>query len=265
MIAKKNAKTISFRKPLIAGNWKMHGLRSQVTQLLQALIQQQATFSAIELAVFPPSIFLDQTQRLLQNTTIEWGAQNVAVAEEGAYTGEISATMLREFNCRYVLVGHSERRTLYGEDNECVAAKFQRAKQANLTPILCVGETLADHKAGRTAEVVKQQVDVVIKSQSKLENLTHAIIAYEPVWAIGTGMTATPEQAQAVHALLRQHIAQWNEEVAQSLRILYGGSIKPENAAALFAMPDIDGGLIGKASLDSQQFLEIAQACNNLY
>ncbi|MGB6977035.1 MAG: triose-phosphate isomerase [Gammaproteobacteria bacterium] len=261
----KNKKTNIKRKPLIAGNWKMCGSRAQTTQLLQALIQQQQTLAAVELAVFPPFVFLEQTQRLLHNTTIAWGAQNVSAAAEGAYTGEISAGMLLDFGCRYVLVGHSERRTLYGENDEIVAAKFQCATQAGLTPIVCVGETLAEHKAGHTTKVVKHQIDVVLKLQPKRETWTTAIVAYEPVWAIGTGMTATPEQAQAVHALLRQHIAQGNAEVAQSLRILYGGSVKPENAAALFAMPDIDGGLIGKASLDSQQFLEIARACNNLY
>lgn len=243
----------------------MHGSRAQTTQLLQTLIQHQQTLEAVELIVFPPFVFLEQTQHLLQNTSIGWGAQNISTAAEGAYTGEISAAMLLDFGCRYVLIGHSERRTLYGENDTIVAEKFQRANQADLIPILCVGETLAEHQAGHTAKVVKHQVEVVIKSQLRPEAWTTPIIAYEPVWAIGTGMTATPEQAQAVHALLRQHIAQWNAEVAQSLRILYGGSVKPENAAALFAMPDIDGGLIGKASLDSQQFLEIARACNNLY
>lgn len=253
------------RQPLIAGNWKMHGSRTEVTDLLQALASNYAVSSTVELAVFPPFVFLEQTERLLQATNIAWGAQNVSAQMEGAYTGEISAAMLLDFGCRYVLIGHSERRAYYAEDNACVAEKFQRACQTGLTPLLCVGETLAEHEAGHTAEVVKQQIQIMIESRTEPETLATTVIAYEPVWAIGTGKTATPQHVQTVHALLRQHIAQWNTEVAQRVRILYGGSVKAENAAALFALPDVDGGLIGKASLNAQQFLDIAQICNSLY
>lgn len=254
--------TTTKRKPLIAGNWKMHGARTQVGALLAAMREQ--ALPTVELVVLPPFVFLEQTERLLTGSTVIWGAQDVCANSEGAYTGEISAKMLLEFGCRYVLVGHSERRTLYGEDNSCIAAKFQRAVQAGLIPILCVGETLAERKAGHAAAVIKKQLDVVIECQLQARALTMAVVAYEPVWAIGSGVAATPEQAQAMHALIRTHVAHYDAQIAAHLRILYGGSVKPENAAALFAMPDIDGGLIGKASLNAAQFLDIATACNNL-
>lgn len=245
------------RKVIVAGNWKMHGTKASVQALLTALTKSSGINSAAEMVVFPPFVFLEQTQRLLQGTGIYWGAQDVATEQSGAFTGEISASMLREFACKYVLVGHSERRSLYNETNAVVAKKFAIAKQAGLIPILCVGETLAEREKGLTQQVVSQQLQAILDLSTGAENLRQAVLAYEPVWAIGTGLTATPEQAQAIHALLRQQVAEHNPTIAQQLSILYGGSVKGSNAKALFAMPDIDGGLVGGASLDAQEFLQI--------
>jgi triosephosphate isomerase len=244
------------RKFLIAGNWKMHGTRASVTELLAGIKRDFVQHDTTEMAVFPPFVFLEQAERILTDTGIHWGAQNLATETQGAYTGEISATMLREFGCRYVLVGHSERRALYGESDALVAKKFLLAKQAGLCPVLCVGETLEQRKNDRTQEVVTQQLMAAIE-QAGVAALQDTVLAYEPVWAIGTGLTATPEQAQEVHALLRQRIAEQDSNIARQLRILYGGSLKATSAPALFSMPDIDGGLIGGASLDAQEFLQI--------
>lgn len=245
------------RKPMIAGNWKMNGARSSVQDLLTTLTGQLPKINDAEMVVFPPFIFLEQAQRLLEGSAIQWGAQNVATEQNGAFTGEISATMLREFACQYVLIGHSERRQLYGETNQIIAKKFALAQQAGLIPVICVGETLQEREAGLTQQVVSQQLATILQLPDDVENLRQAVVAYEPVWAIGTGLTATPEQAQAIHALLRQQVAQYNPTIAQQLRILYGGSVKASSAKALFAMPDIDGGLVGGASLDAQEFLQI--------
>lgn len=250
----------AMRKKIVAGNWKMHGTRASVHTLLTELVKQLNTNGAAEMVVFPPYVFLEQTQRLLEGSAIKWGAQNVATEQKGAFTGEISATMLSEFACRYVIVGHSERRASYGETNEVVAKKFAIAKQAGLIPILCVGETLAEREKGMTQQVVSQQLQAVLNLMDGVENLRSAILAYEPVWAIGTGLTATPEQAQEIHMGLRQQVAQHNAGIAQQLSILYGGSVKGNNAKALFAMPDIDGGLVGGASLDAQEFMQIFQS-----
>src|SRR5688572_13744057 len=230
---------------LVAGNWKMHGSRASVQALLDSLLQGIPKDAKAGCAVCAPFPYLALVAERLRGSAIAWGAQNASEHAEGAYTGEVSAAMLKEFACRYVIVGHSERRQLYGEGDALVAAKFAAAQGAGLTPILCVGETLAEREAGRTQEVVGRQLEAV--------RCSNAVLAYEPVWAIGTGRTATPEQAQQVHAFLRG-------KVAAGTPILYGGSVKPQNAAAIFAMPDVDGGLIGGASLVAKDFLDIVRA-----
>jgi len=226
---------------LVAGNWKMHGSRASIAALLDALVKENPP----SCAVCVPFPYLAQVAERLRGSAVAWGAQNVSEHAQGAYTGEVSAAMLKEFGCRYVLVGHSERRQLYGETDAQVAAKFAAARSAGITPILCVGETLQEREAGRTGEVVGRQLGAV-----KFEG---GVLAYEPVWAIGTGRNATPEQVQEVHAFLRQR-------VGPDALILYGGSVKPQNAPAIFAMPDVDGGLIGGASLVAKDFLDIVKA-----
>jgi triosephosphate isomerase (TIM) len=233
------------RKPLVAGNWKMHGNRASNRALLEAVLAGLPGLEAVECAVCVPFPYLGEVAGALAKTPLALGAQNLNEHAQGAYTGEVSASMLAEFGCRYVLVGHSERRQIYGETDDVVAKKFAAAASKGLTPVLCVGETLGEREAGRTEEVVARQLGAV-----KFEK---AVLAYEPVWAIGTGRTATPEQAQAVHAFLRAR-------VPSGTRILYGGSVKKDNAASLFAMPDVDGGLIGGASLVAEDFLAIVQA-----
>jgi triosephosphate isomerase (TIM) len=240
---------VARRTRLVAGNWKMHGSRASNGALLEALLAGLGKTTGVEVAVCPPYVYLQQVSERLAGTSIAWGAQNVSEHAQGAYTGEVSAAMLLEFGCRYVIVGHSERRQLFCESDAQVAAKFAAAQAAGLTPILCVGETLAEREAGRTEQVVARQLDAVLNQS----NFNQAVLAYEPVWAIGTGRNATPQQAQAVHAFLRARLS-------PDVRILYGGSVKAQNAAALFAMPDIDGGLIGGASLVAQEFSEIVRA-----
>jgi triosephosphate isomerase len=233
------------RARVVAGNWKMHGSRASIAALLDALVRE----SPEGCAVCAPYPYLAQVAERLKGTKIAWGAQNVSEHAQGAYTGEVSAAMLAEFGCRYVLVGHSERRQLYGETDAQVAAKFAAVRAAGMTPVLCVGETLQERDAGRTEEVVERQLSKILEKNT----FEKAVLAYEPVWAIGTGRNATPEQAQAVHAFLRKR-------VPDGTAILYGGSVKPQNAAAIFAMPDVDGGLIGGASLVAKDFLEIVRA-----
>jgi triosephosphate isomerase (TIM) len=239
------------RTRLVAGNWKMHGSRESNRVLLDAILKGLPKDGA-QCAVCPPFVYLREVAERLRGTPIAWGAQNVSEHAQGAYTGEVSAAMLAEFGCRYAIVGHSERRSLYRETDAQVGAKFSAAHAAGLTPILCVGETLAEREAGRTEEVVARQLDAVL-SKSKFGS---AVLAYEPVWAIGTGRNATPEQAQAAHAFLRGKL---NADVI----ILYGGSVKAQNAAAIFAMPDVDGGLIGGASLVAEEFLTILRAAGH--
>lgn len=248
------------RKYIIAGNWKMHGSRAMVADLLGALKQAVSINEKVEMAVFPPAVFLEQTENLLRDSAIKWGGQNLATELQGAYTGEVSGNMLLEFGCHYVLIGHSERRALYNETNAVVAKKFLLAKQIGLSPVLCIGETLEQRQAGKTHEIVQQQLTSVMELAGGAEALRNTVIAYEPVWAIGTGLTATPEQAQEVHAALRQRIRAQDASLADQLRILYGGSLKAASAKALLAMPDIDGGLVGGASLDAQEFLQIYQS-----
>jgi triosephosphate isomerase len=237
------------RPRLVAGNWKMHGSRASNSALLDALLKGIKGLKGVECAVCVPFPFLGEVAERLAGTAIAWGAQNLSEHAQGAYTGEVSAAMLAEFGCRYVIVGHSERRQLYGESDAQVAAKFAAAQGARMTPILCVGETLEERESGRTEEVVARQLNAVLQKST----FTSAVLAYEPVWAIGTGRNASPEQAQAVHAFLRK-------KVPSETRILYGGSVKPQNAAAIFAMPDVDGGLIGGASLVAKDFLDIVKA-----
>lgn len=241
------------RKQYIIGNWKMQGNKASVTKLLNN-IKDFEKHSNVVMVVCPPYVFLDQTQRLLNNTQLQWGGQNMAAEPQGPYTGEISGQMLYEFGCQYVLLGHSERRQLYGETDEKIARKFDLAIKSGLTPILCVGETLEQRQADQTYEVLQTQLEKIIRYGKVLKQ---AIIAYEPVWAIGTGLSAQPEQAQEVHHFLREKIGSLDLDLAQELSILYGGSVKADNADALFRMPDIDGGLIGGASLDAIEFLRI--------
>ncbi|MFP4129340.1 MAG: triose-phosphate isomerase [Halorhodospira sp.] len=244
------------RRKIIAGNWKMNGNRDLVRQVAERAADSDA---GAELAICPPFPLLPTAASQLP-FGVALGAQDVSEYEAGAYTGEVSAAMLLEAGCRYVIVGHSERRTLYGEDNGRVAGKFVAAKQAGLTPILCVGETLAERDAERTEAVVGEQLDAVCEAAG-VQAFRGAVVAYEPVWAIGTGRTATPEQAQEVHAFIRQRVAERDgSEVAEQLPVLYGGSMKPGNAAELLGQPDIDGGLIGGASLDPDSFLSIYKA-----
>ena len=240
------------RTRLVAGNWKMHGNRAANVALLDAILRGLGSDAGAECAVCVPFPYLAQVAERLRGTALGWGAQNLSEHAQGAYTGEVSAAMLADFGCRYVIVGHSERRQLFGESDAQVAAKFAAARKSALTPILCVGETLAEREAGRTEEVVARQLSAVLNTSS-FEN---AVLAYEPVWAIGTGRNATPEQAQAVHAFLRK-------KVSAATRIVYGGSMKAANAAGLLAMPDIDGGLIGGASLAAEEFLAILRAAGS--
>ncbi len=247
------------RQPLVAGNWKMNGSVASVRELLDGIKEGAGKVGNCEVAVCPPYIFIPAAQSALSGTAISWGGQNLSTEQSGAFTGEVSASMLLDFGCKYVIVGHSERRTLYGEDDALVARKFAVARAAGLKPILCVGETLDEREKGITEEVVARQVDAVIELEGA-QALADGVIAYEPVWAIGTGVTATSEQAQEVHAFIRKRIASHDAGVADGLRILYGGSMKPDNAADLMSNADIDGGLIGGASLKAADFLAICEA-----
>nr|WP_298413855.1 triose-phosphate isomerase [uncultured Halomonas sp.] len=246
------------RVPLIAGNWKMNGSLALVEQFGQAFSKANLS-SSIDMAILPPLPYLAAAQTAFEETPLWLGAQTVNPEPSGAYTGEVSASMLSEFGVRYVLVGHSERRSLYYEDDQAVLARTQAILNAGLTPILCVGETLAERDEGRTEAIVLNQVKAVFDALDARER-QHVVIAYEPVWAIGTGRTATPEQAQAVHAAIRACLGDYDEQMASTLRLLYGGSMKRENAAELLAQPDIDGGLIGGASLKVDDFLAICQS-----
>jgi len=244
------------RKNLVAGNWKMNGSLVENAALLAGVKTALAGMEAVVCVPFP---YLAQAQSALAGSSIAWGAQNLSEQARGAYTGEVSASMLLDFGCRYVIVGHSERRSLYGESDEMVARKYMAAQAAGLIPILCVGELLDERDSGITERVVARQLDVVIAAAG-VASLAKAVVAYEPVWAIGTGKTASPEQAQAVHAFIRGKIAALDSEVANGLVIQYGGSVKASNAAELLAQPDIDGGLIGGASLILEEFVAICKA-----
>src|SRR5688572_2108391 len=250
------------RSKLIAGNWKSNGNLASNQQLLDAVRASTQGLRSTECAVCAPYPYLFQTQQALAGSTVAWGAQDVSPYGPGAYTGAVSAAMLLDFGCRYVLVGHSERRSIFGETDAVVGQKFEAALNSGLTPILCVGETLQEREAGITETVVGRQLAAVI-DRAGVRALGKAVVAYEPVWAIGTGKTATPEQAQAVHAYVRGLVAARAPEVADNLRLLYGGSVKAGNAATLFAMRDIDGGLIGGASLVAEEFIAICRAAES--
>jgi len=247
------------RQPLIAGNWKMNGTKASVEQLLAGVVAGAAAIQRSEMAVCPPFAFLGAAEQALAGSRVRLGAQNLCTEASGAFTGEVSGGMLAEFGCKYVIVGHSERRAMYGEDDAVVARKLAAAQAAGLTAILCVGETLEERERGDMENVVGGQVDAIIKL-SGIGAFDVIELAYEPVWAIGTGKTATPAQAQEVHAFIRNRLAGHSAAVAEKIRILYGGSMKASNALELLSQPDIDGGLIGGAALVAADFLAIAMA-----
>jgi triosephosphate isomerase len=250
------------REPLVAGNWKMNGSRERVFELLKGIREGMSQVTDAEVAVCPPYVYIPEVQGQLHGTQISWGGQDLSIQEGGAYTGEVSGSMLTDFGCKYVIVGHSERRSYHAESDQQVAEKYQAALDAGLKPILCVGETLEEREQDATESVVARQLQAVI-DHCGVKALGDGVIAYEPVWAIGTGKTATPEQAQQVHGYIRGMIAQQDSEVAEKIQILYGGSMKPSNAAELISKPDIDGGLIGGAALKAADFLEICIAANS--
>jgi triosephosphate isomerase len=249
------------RPKLVIGNWKMHGSLAENGSLLRGLLAGVSSVGDVGLAVCVPFPYLAQAQSMLAATPIAWGAQNLSEHAQGAFTGEVSSAMLADFGCRYVLIGHSERRALYGESDALVASKFVAAKSSGLVPVLCVGETLTQRESGKTADVVAAQVAAVLDRVGVVA-FSGAVVAYEPVWANGTGRTATPEQAQEVHSAIRAQFARCDESVAAGLKILYGGSVKSQNAGEIFAQADIDGGLVGGASLVVDDFLAICQAAS---
>ncbi|MEN9423954.1 MAG: hypothetical protein RL122_1337 [Pseudomonadota bacterium] len=249
------------RQKLVAGNWKLNGSKTSIESLMGGILAGLKSMDNVAVAVCPPYVYIPMTQGLVAGSPIGLGSQDIADQDAGAFTGEVSGAMLKEFGCTYAIVGHSERRAIYGEQDADTARKFAAARKQGLKPILCVGETLDEREAGITEAVVARQLDAVIALEG-VEALTDGVIAYEPVWAIGTGKTASPQQAQDVHAFIRGKLAALNEAVAAKVQILYGGSVKGANAAELFAMPDIDGGLIGGAALDAQEFLAICRAGN---
>lgn len=251
------------RKPILVANWKMNGsLHSNQALLVRMLAKLRPFRKTVEVAICPPFPYLFQVRDLLGYTGLSLGAQNASRAPSGAHTGEVSATMLQEMGCRYVLVGHSERRALYHESDNDVAARFRQVRSANMTPILCVGETLEEREQGRTMAVIERQLRAVI-DEIGMAGLTGCIIAYEPVWAIGTGRTATPEQVAETHWAIRQFLENCEAGAGESLRIVYGGSVKAGNAADLFRSPEVDGGLIGGASLQADEFSDIGAALAN--
>ena len=247
------------RRPIVAGNWKMHGSRGENARLIEEIVTAFPANTAADCVVCPPCVYLQEVGRMLRDTPIALGAQTTCAESHGAFTGEVSAGMLKDVGCRYVLVGHSERRLIFRESDQLVARKFAAAHAKALIPVLCVGEQLSDREASRTQEVISRQLDAVLELCGA-EALGQGVVAYEPVWAIGTGRNATPEQAQEVHAFIRARIAARDARIAGDTRILYGGSVKAGNAAELFAMPDVDGGLIGGASLKANEFLAILAA-----
>lgn len=249
------------RKPMVAGNWKMHGSRTMARRLLDKLVRQVP--DGIDVAVFPPYPYLGELIGDYSSSVLGIGAQDVSARPgEGAYTGEVSAAMLADVGCRYVLVGHSERRQYHSDSDAEVAVKFRSVVDAGLVPILCVGETLQQRESGQTKQVIAAQLAAVLEVNS-IQAFDRAMISYEPVWAIGTGCSASAEQAQDVHAFIRSQLAKEDAKIPSLTRVLYGGSVKPANAADLFAQPDVDGGLIGGAALDADDFLAICAAARN--
>jgi triosephosphate isomerase (TIM) len=247
------------REKLIVGNWKMHGSLKENSALLQALLPALSGLRSTSVAVCVPFPYLAQARELLHNSAVAWGAQNLSQYAKGAYTGEVSAAMLGDFACRYAIVGHSERRALFGDTDQIVAEKFVAAQGGGLIPIVCCGETLEERETGMTMEVVSRQLDAVL-ARAGVAAFANAVIAYEPVWAIGTGRTATPEQAQQVHHFIRARLSALDAGLAQRLQVLYGGSVKAGNTAQLCSLPDVDGGLVGGASLSAEEFAAICRA-----
>jgi triosephosphate isomerase len=252
---------VTMRQPLVAGNWKMNGSLDSIKPLVEGIKAGIDAVTTAEMAVCPPFVYVAQVAQMLAGTAVAVGAQDVSDQEAGAFTGEVAPGMLTDIGCKYVIVGHSERRSLYGESDEFTARKFAAARKAGLVPILCVGELLEEREQGITEAVVARQLDAVIKLEG-VAALADAVIAYKPVWAIGTGKTASPQQAQDVHAFIRGKLAALDAGVAEKVQILYGGSMNAGNAADLLAMSDIDGGLIGGASLKPDDFLAIGKAAN---
>jgi len=250
------------RKPIVLGNWKMNGSLAANQALVEQIIAGMEGLSSVEIGVCPPFVYLPQVHVAVTGSELGLGAQNCSEYTEGAYTGEISVAMLKEVGCRYVILGHSERRALFGEDDAMIVRKVRAALDGGLVPVLCVGETLEERESGRMEEVVARQIGAVLNGVD-VALFDRIVVAYEPVWAIGTGKTASPQQAQAAHAFIRGLVAERDTSVAERLRIQYGGSVKPDNAAELFAQPDIDGGLIGGASLKAEDFLAICRAAVN--
>ena len=249
------------RKPIVAGNWKMNGTLESIRELVAGLKAGIGEVNVAEVVVCAPAIYIAEASALTGGTAIALGSQDLSNAASGAYTGEISGSMLNDFNCQYAIVGHSERRHGRGESDQLVAEKFKAAQDSGLTPILCIGELLEEREEGVTEQVCARQMDAVINAYG-VAALQNSVIAYEPVWAIGTGKTATPEQAQEVHAFIRGRIAAQNSDIADKMRILYGGSMKGSNAPSLISMDDIDGGLIGGASLKASEFIDVCSAAD---
>lgn len=248
------------RKPFVAGNWKMHGSKASILDLVTGLNAQSAELENVDVAVCPPAIYIDYANRTLSGNGIAVGAQNMAEESlQGAFTGEISVAMLKDLGCEYVILGHSERRAIYGETDSEIAQKVKVALAAGVTPILCVGETLEERESGVMEDVIATQLDAVLDLVG-IQSFSGIVIAYEPVWAIGTGVTASPAQAQEVHAFIRSKLASLDSAIAEKVIIQYGGSVKPDNAKELFGQTDIDGGLIGGASLNANDFIAICKA-----
>ena len=247
------------RKPMVAGNWKMNGSSESVKELMAGIKDGMGSVNNAEVVVCPPAVYISRVVGAAADTAIKVGSQNICDEDKGAFTGEISGEMLKDIGCEYAIIGHSERRSLYGESDELVARRFAAARRNGIKPIFCIGETLEEREQGITNDVCSRQIDAVVALEG-VEALADGVIAYEPVWAIGTGKTASPEQAQEVHAFIRGKIAALNADVAEGLRILYGGSMNAGNAAELIGQADIDGGLIGGASLKSEDFLAICKA-----
>ncbi len=247
------------RIPLVAGNWKMNGSKESIKELINGVVEGAKSLTGVEVAVCPPFIYIADVTAAAAGSNVDVGSQDVCTELKGAFTGETSIEMIKDFGCKYAIVGHSERRTLYGESDEIVAEKYTVVKKAGVTPIFCIGETLEEREQGITEEVCARQIDAVFTAEGD-DAFAGSVIAYEPVWAIGTGKTASPEEAQAVHAFIRQHLAKRNSDVADKVQILYGGSMNPANAKELMGQSDIDGGLIGGASLKAEDFLAVCQA-----
>ncbi|QPR28634.1 triose-phosphate isomerase [Edwardsiella hoshinae] len=247
------------RQPLVMGNWKLNGSRHMVHELVAALRAELSDVAGCDVAIAPPTVYLDMAAHELAGSRIALGAQDVGINASGAFTGETAAAMLKDVGAKYIIIGHSERRTYHKESDTFIAEKFAALKEAGLIPVLCIGETEAENEAGKTEEVCARQLDAVLKSMGA-QVFKGAVIAYEPVWAIGTGKSATPEQAQAVHKFIRDHIAKHDAEAAQEVIIQYGGSVNAANAADLFKQPDIDGALVGGASLKADAFATIVRA-----